>query len=511
MPSQYLQQLRKKRRHEDSSFQLIFRLEAILRNGWLIAAVTCIVALGGIVHALNVTPIYESNILIQIKRATPFSGEPQADIPAATEVEILRSRAILSRVVQMLQLHTSIEPKLFPVLGRFFAARNPALSAPGLFGSGGYVWGADRVRFSIFTVPDALQGRAFTLTVTSPDAVTLSEPGTGIRMYARVGELASLPTRYGPLVLRVADIRARAGAEFSVVQQPIMQAVEQLQRALVISEKVKQSNVITVSLQGSRPELLTRILNEIGKEYISQQVSQRTSEAKRQLAFYDQQMADSTRRLQQLDITVNDILRRYGTSDLNEEERLLAQHSMALKAKLEEKEQKKTEMLGRFAEQHPEIVTLSTVIRTLHREFNEVEEKRRQIASAQHDIISANRDKQVNSEMNIALLNARHKLDALMLTSNVNIRWIDRADMPTQPVTLGLAVMIGIACFMACIAGIAASILKNVIVRLRSASRIDRSKDFIVSTDVSSHHHRNHNSRGKRATEVGARVDVFPD
>jgi tyrosine-protein kinase Etk/Wzc len=481
----YLQQLRKKRRRDNRSSELLFAVENILRNGWLISGVACFVAMCGILYALSVTPIYESNILMQIKRSAPLSGELSADLPTATEVEILRSRALLTRVVNALQLDISIEPKLFPVLGRFIAARNADISTPGLFGRGGYVWGADRVRLASFTAPPELQRRAFTLTVTAKDELMLSEHASGILLKARVASMASCQTKYGPITLLVAEISAHPGAQFMVSQRPEFQVVEQLQRSLAISEKVKQSNVITVSLQGSKPELVSGILNEIGAQYISQQVSQRTAEAKKQLLFYDQQVAESVKRLRELDVKINQILRRFGTSDLSEEERILAQESVALKARLEDREQKKTELSGRFADGHPEITTLTTIIQNIRHDLEEVESKRRMIASAQHEILSANRDKQINSEMNLALVNARHKLDALLLSNNVNIRWVDRAETPTQPTTLGLTVMIPMACLIGMVLGILASMLKNFIVGNANGSRdFDGGRHFTVIADI---------------------------
>jgi tyrosine-protein kinase Etk/Wzc len=89
----------------------------VLKNSWLIAGVALIVAMLGTLYGLTMTPAYEANILLQIKRNAPGSGDPQADIPAATEMEILRSRSILSRVVNSLHLNISVEPKLFPMVG----------------------------------------------------------------------------------------------------------------------------------------------------------------------------------------------------------------------------------------------------------------------------------------------------------------------------------------------------------------------------------------------------------
>lgn len=461
--NRYLQHLRKKSRSDGKLSDAGFPYLDILRNGWLIAGVACLVTLLGIGYALTITPMYEANILLQIKRNAPPSGEFQVDVPAATEVEILRSRAILSRVVSALKLDMSVEPKRFPVLGAFIAENKQKISTPGLFGFGGYVWGADQVRIASFNVPQALLQKPFVLTVTKGNSFTLEQEETGIRLAGDAGEATRANTRFGPIDIFVSRMYGKPGAQFTLTRSATFQLVEQLQHALAISERGKQSNVIGVSLRGSKPEMISAILNAVGAEYIQQQAAQKSYEAKNQLLFYDQQVAESKQRLQKLDVRLNEILRMHGTSDLSEESRILAQQSVALQAKLSEREQRKLELSSRFADAHPEVVTIARHIRELHRDLSNIEIKRKTIASAQQEVVTVNRDKQINNEMNIALLNARHKLDALALSNNVNVRLVDRAEVPLQSITLGLPIRIMMACCLGLILGVGASILKNAI------------------------------------------------
>jgi len=461
--NKYLQQSHKRGRGDDRAPESLFQYKTVLRNRWLIASVAVFVALLSITYALNVKPVYEANLLLQIKRNAPPSGDFQLDIPAATEIEILRSRSILSRVVDALQLDITVEPSLFPVLGPFLAARNPALSDPGLFGYGGYVWGSERVRVAALNVPDALLGRPFVLTVTGRDTFVLSDEELGIRVPGRVARMVRGDTRYGPLDVHVVDILARPGARFSVRKSPQFQVVEQLQKALVISERGRQSNVIGVSLRGSTPGMVSGILNEVGRQYLRQQHAQKTLETKNQLQFYDQQVAESRRRMHELDQRLNHLLRLHGTSDLGDEARILAQQSVALQAELAAKEQRRVELTSRLADRHPEVIVVSRHIQGIRRDLNDIEARRKVLVSAQQEILAVNRDKQINSDMNIELLNTRQKLDTLMLSNHVNIRVVDRAETPVQSVTLPLPVMITLSCLLGLVAGLGASVLKNAI------------------------------------------------
>lgn len=406
--------------------------------------------------------------MLQIKRTVPGSSDVQADLPAATEVEILRSRSIVSRVVNTLHLDISVEPKLFPLVGAFIAGKNENISTPGLFGQGGYVWSAEQVTIPVFSVPPPLLSKPFLLTIEGKDAFTLSETASGMRVRDRLAELTKVQTKYGPVAIRITELRSKPGAQFFVSRRPEFQVVEQLQKSLAVLEKGKQSNVITVSLRGSKPELISRILNEIGKEYIHQQVVQKSEAAKKELVFYDQQVAESTLRLQKLDARLAEVLRRHGTSDLGEEARTLAQQSVALQTKLAESEQRKVDLSSRFAALHPEVLSVNKHLADVHHDLNNIEAKRKLVATAQQEILSLNRDKQINGEINVELVNARHKLAALTLSNSVNVRLVDRAEPPSQPVTLKLSVMIAISCVLGMVLGSIASIVKNTLAERNS-------------------------------------------
>lgn len=438
--------------------------ESILSNGRLIVCVAFIAAMLGIVYAVNLTPIYAANILIQIKQSSSLSGDPQAGIPTATAVEILRSRSVLSSVVRDLQLDVSVEPSLFPLVGAFIAGRNNTISEPGLFGAGGYVWGAEQARLSSFQVPDALLKRPFILTAGVNGEFTLSQEELGVRMSGTIGATAKAQTAYGPIEILVREIRAKPGAQFFVSRAPAAQVVEQLQKSLAISESGKQSNVIGVSLKGSRPDLISRTLNAIGQEYIRRHTAQRSDEVRKEQVFYDRQFEESQQRLQDLDSRLSRILRTHGISDLNEEARALVQRSVALQAELVAKQQRRDELMSRFLDNHPEVMLVSKHVHDLRADLKRIEARHKVLAEAQQEILNVTRDKQISSEINVALLNTLHKLDALTQSENANARLVDRAEVPVRPVTMSLSVMIALACLAGIVLGLLASLMKNTIV-----------------------------------------------
>jgi tyrosine-protein kinase Etk/Wzc len=458
-------------------------MENILRNAWLIAAVALVTALLGILAALSVTPVYESNTLIQINRNAPLSQDLQNDVPAATEVEILRSRSIVTRVVKALELDLSVEPQYFPVIGAYLARADRSL--PAFLEQRGYAWGADRVNVTVFDVPDRLLRLPFTLEATTGGGFVLTQKDLGIRVAGRVGQPLRLPTRHGDVEVLVSAVNARPGARFVVTRNPVFQVVEQLRKSLNVTESSKESNVIGVSLKGSRPELISRILNQIGNEYVSQHIAQKTAETSRALVFYDQQLAESRQRMQKLDDRLAQVLRALGVADLNEENATLSQQSIALQTRLAEAEQQKLELSSRFLDQHPAVIVAERHIQDVTGDLHRIEARRRALAAAQQEIARLTRDRQANSEVNLGLLNSRQKLAALMSSENRDVRVVDRAETPLQPATLRLPVMIALACLAGLLAGVAASVAKNAIVARNSGVTVLYMRDVSEREETS--------------------------
>lgn len=459
----YLQTWSKRPKVDDNASDATYQAKGILGNVRLIGGVALLVALLGTLYALTVPPIYQANMLIQIKQRMPMSGDPRIEIPAATEVEILRSRSILSRVVQALQLDVSVEPKRFPLAGPYLARNSHQLSAPGLFGAGGYAWGAERAELARLDMPKRLMGETFVLTATGKDRFTLVLKDLGISFAGQVGVPARLRSAYGEIGVLVAAMHARPGAQFLVSRAPGFLAVDRLQRSLHISENGKQSNVIGLSLQGSNPELISRILNQIGDEYMRQHASQQSNEASNALASYDRQLAETQFKLQKLDARFARVLGTHGASDLAEESRIVSQQSVALQDKLAAAEQNRVELSSRYLSQHPSMIVADEHIRTLRQELAAIQSKRRSLAAAGQEIEAVTRDKQINAEINAGLFNVRQKLDVLHSSARADVRLVDHAETPIRPVTLGLPTMIALACLAGLVLGLVASVLKNAI------------------------------------------------
>ena len=108
-------------------------IAVLLEYKWLILAVTFFAVFIGAVVAFVSTPIYRADGLVQVQDSKGPKGGLAAlrDVEAVlgenssvtAELEILRSRMILGRVVERLRLDIRATPDYFPICGRALARR----------------------------------------------------------------------------------------------------------------------------------------------------------------------------------------------------------------------------------------------------------------------------------------------------------------------------------------------------------------------------------------------------
>jgi len=454
---------------DDDSIDLAEYLDLLIESRWLIAGIAFVVTLLGAAYALMATPIYQSNILVQVEDGGAPGGMMLGDLAGAfamksaatAEIEIIRSRYVVSRAATNAQLDLTITPKRFPLIGGWIARHRAEVSEPGLFGLGGYTWGAEQARISTFTVPAALEGQEFTLTATGNNAYVLSQDAAGIESQGRVGQTLSVKTGFGDIAVHVARLDAKAGAVFTIVRAPLLETVEGLQKALVISEKGKQSGILGVSLEGADRLRTAETLNEIGREYLRQNVDRKSEEAEKSLAFLEKQLPEMKRNLEQAEEKYNALRNSRGTVDLGEEAKTTLQQSVLSQTRLIELKQKRDELLTRYQESNPLVQAVTRQMQTLNGEIASVNNRIRKMPQTEQDVLRLTRDVKVNTDLYTSLLNSAQQLRLVKASKVGNVRVIDDAVVPLQPVRPKRSLVVVLALFIGLFIGVVCAFAKK--------------------------------------------------
>ena len=458
--------------HEDTETELSGYLHVLYKNRWLIAATALIVTLAGVLFAYMQKPTYEANMLIHVEEDRPgevksvlgeMAGVFDVKTAATAEMELVKSRLVVSRAIDNLRLYISAQPKYFPVIGKWIADKREDVSQPGIFGYGGYVWGNEDIEVPVFNVPDALLNRSFVLTTEVNDGYVLTEKESGIRLAGRVGVPLKVDTSAGPVELTVERLQAEPGAQFQLSRASRLALIEGVQKSLKVAEQGRQSGIIDVRLSGDNPELVHAILSEITNEYVRQNAARKTEEATKSLAFINKQLPDLKRELEQAEARYNEFRNRNGAINLDHQARINLEQEAAAKTLKMQLEQRKLELLGRYTEAHPMVMALNDQLRDVNRELRASATQLRTMPALEQEMVRLERDVKVRNDNYTTLLNTAQQLKLATTATMSNVRLVDFPMVPEKPVSPNRPVIIAIALLLGLFLGVTIAFLRKVV------------------------------------------------
>lgn len=402
----------------EDEIDLVHYLDVLLANRWLIALIAAVVLTLGLAYSFLASPVYQADILVQVEDSPNSAKSLLGDVSsifdvkaeATAEIEILRSRMVVGKAVDNLHLYISAAPKYFPFVGSWIARRSKGLSEPGLFGFGGYVWAGEAIKVELFDVPEVLEGAPFKLVALGAGRFRLEQESLDRSLEGRVGEVLQATQEVGTLNILVSDLKAKPGAVFNVVRASRLQTLTRLQAQLNIAEKGKQSGIIGASLDGTNPALTASILNNLGEEYVAQNIKRKAAEAEKSLVFLGDLLPQLKTELERAEVKYNEMRNKRGTFNLSAEGSALLQESVTAETALLELKQKRLELLTRFTANHPGVQALDQQIATLTAKTGGLTARMGTLPNVEQDTLRLMRDVQVNNDLYVGLLNNMQQL-----------------------------------------------------------------------------------------------------
>ncbi|RYZ43501.1 MAG: polysaccharide biosynthesis tyrosine autokinase [Myxococcaceae bacterium] len=432
------------------------------RRQAIVTTVALTLFVGGL-YLLVATPVYRANAVLQIEQKGSSLGqldELLSDAPgvAATEMEVLNSRALLGRVADALRLGVSAEPRYFPVLGPALARAHegPDLAPVPWWGRDVYAWGGERLQVERLNVPEALEDLPLTLVAEASGAYTLLDPDAEVLLHGQVGTVATPPPGAGHEVeLSVTELHARPGTRFRVMRRSRLAVVEQLQRTLRLSEKGAGTGVLNLTLEGPDPRAATATLQALAEAYVLTNVERRSEEAGRTLSFLDSQLPGLRRGLDQAEAALRDYRMGKGSVDLGMEVQAILNRSVELEKSISELSLERSELRQRFTEHHPLLVATGSKLARLRAERTGLTTQLKGMPNAELVSAQLTRDVKVANELYLQLNNKAQEYRVLKSSTITNARIIDApvaTRVPVRParldvlaVSLVLGLTLGVA------------------------------------------------------------------
>lgn len=173
--------------------------------------------------------------------------------------------------------------------------------------------------------------------------------------------------------------------------------------------------------------MTANILNEIGDEYVAQNVKRKAAEAEKSLVFLNDLAPQLKTELERAEVKYNEMRNKRGTFDLGEEGKAYLQETVSTEARLLELKQKRDELTTRFAAGHPALQAIDEQVATLKDRAAKIAARVKALPDLEQDTLRLMRDVQVNNELYVDLLNNMQQLKLVKAGKVGNVRLIDNA------------------------------------------------------------------------------------
>lgn len=420
---------------QDDEIDLLALLGTLWDGKWVIAAVTVLFTALGVFYALIQPPVYRANALIQVEEKQgglpgmeELGGLLETPSNAQTEIQLIKSRHVLGKVVEDLHLDITATPDYFPLIGaaiaRRFSGEEGELADP-LWGEG-YAWGGEKLTITRMEVP----GGTGTYVLESGD-------NKNWRLFDEEGELvlegkANTPAEANGFSLMVTELIARPGTRFTVSKRSHYAATRDLQSAVSASEKGQGSGIIELAYENTNPVLAEQVLAEVGQNYVRQNVERASAEAAKSLEFLRNSLPEVRQELETAEQKLNQYQVEEETIDITAEGTALLEQIVELETRISELEFQRAEIEQRFQPTHPRYKAWASQMAELKQRRAELDRRLGSLPVTQQKLVRLRRDVEVGNKIYLQMLSNIQQLDIARAGTVGNVRVVDEAVVNTS-------------------------------------------------------------------------------
>jgi len=392
--------------------------QLLWKKKFLIVLFVIVATMLGATYAMWVRPQFTSDVLLQVNvkgtssKSTKALGEMGAVLdlasPADAEIELIKSRMVLSDVVAKERLYVWTVP-----IGFWDRLTHKE----------------GRMDVDSLRIPEKVRAKKWMAVAKSDSTYSVVSSDEKNVLDGVVGEVVYKEYAGDTLAIRVNFMDARKGQKFTLFRGTPLKAERILAAGLNVMEKGKQTGIISVRYSHRYPDRAASILNTIAKTYLRQNVEMRSAEAEKTLEFLEGQLPGVKAKLDSAEKVLADYRYKVGSVDIGGETKAHLDKESQLQRQIMQLEQERQAAMRLFKAEHPNVQTIVKQQNKLRAELAALKKNAEKMPLTQQEVKRLQEEVAVNNEVYTNMLNNIQQLRVVRAGEVGNVRIVDFAQI----------------------------------------------------------------------------------
>ena len=458
---------------------------------WKLIALCIILSLICALLYLRTTPdTYAVDALVQVEDSKGASAALLGDLssmmdqksPAQAEIEILKSRLVLGTVIDRLHL----DLKISATDDSFWNHLSKRHQYDVVYSQQSVRFKDNQKSFDVreFDIPSVFKDKAlllsfkqgkYSLTNTATDQVIFSAP---------LNQSSTLQSEYGLWKVAIYS-QDQFDRRYMLQKQTLPAAMQSLLGNYSVAEKGKLTGVLGLNYQGHDKQHITQVLNAVLVAYNQQNIERRSAETAQTLGFLEAQLPKLKQQLDVAEREFNRFREKYNTVDVTKESELYLTQSVALETQKSELEQRVAEASAKYTAEHPVMQQMQAQVAAINKRIAALNGTLKRLPELQRQYLQLFREIEVKQQLYTGLLNSYQQLQISKAGEIGNVRIIDTAVEPIEPIKPKKLQILVLALFLGAFLGTLLALLRNMLRSgIKDSSQIENELDLPVYATV---------------------------
>lgn len=458
---------------------------------WKLITICILLSLIAALLYLRITPdTYNVDALVQVEDSKGASAALLGDLsnmieqksPAQAEIEILKSRLVLGSVINQLKLDLVISGTEDSIWNRLLKNHNYDIQ----YTTKSVLFKDNELSFDVrqFDIPNYYKNKNLLLSFNDSKYNVIDAETNEIIFTAPLNQTSQIQSRYGLWKVAIYS-KDPLDSIYNIKKLTLPAAVQRILNNYSVAEKGKMTGVLGLNYQGQDKQHITQVLNAILTAYSQQNIERRSAESAQTLKFLDEQLPELSQQLDQVEREFNQFRQQYNTVDLTKESELYLTQSIALETQKAELELKVAEASARYTEEHPVMEQMNAQLGAINSKIAALSNTLKQLPDLQRRYLQLYREVEVKQQLYTGLLNTSQQLRIAKAGEIGNVRIVDTAVEPIEPIKPKKLQIIILSIFLGGFLGTLLALLRNMMRSgIKDSAQIERELDLPVYATV---------------------------